>query len=169
MNIVKIFISLILSATSQFINSVKFPHRPVYISKWISDEHKESIYNAMDQLDLIETQNKTDNHIRIEYANYNGGGISMEAHSHTDGYFEVYKSIIGINRLLDPVMFQCVVLHELLHAAGLAHNENSQVMKPIINYTESFCYLDIEDIINLYNIGFYDVGISTSSYSRTND
>lgn len=156
MNFFKIFISIILSATCQYINTVRFPIRPIYISNWISDEHRESIYLALQQLSLIETQNKSLNHIRIEYNNLNGGGISMKAHSHTDGYFEVYETTIGMNRLLDPVMFQCVVLHELGHAFGLGHNENSQVMSPIINYTKTYCYLSIFDIINLYNIGFYD-------------
>ena len=156
MNIIKSFILLILPCISQFINTVKFPRRDVYISKWISDEHRESIYIAMNQLDLHQTQNKTENHIRIEYNNFNGGGISMLASSHTDGYFEVYETTIGINRLLDPVMFECVVLHELGHAFGLGHNEKSQVMAPIINYTQNYCHLSIFDIINLYNIGFYD-------------
>ena len=156
MNIVKIFISVILSATSQYINTVKFPHRPVYISKWINEDHRESIYIAMNQLNLNETQNKTENHIRIQYDNYNGGGVSMTAHSHTDGYFEVYNTVIGINRLLDPIMFECVVLHELCHAYGLGHNENSVVMNPVINFTTNYCYLSIFDIINLYNLGFYE-------------
>ena len=44
---------------------------------------------SMDQLFLKETENKTDNHIRIEYQNYNGGGTIMLAQTHTDGYFEV--------------------------------------------------------------------------------
>lgn len=160
MNIIRIFLGVILSTTCQYINIVRFPRRDVYISKQISDEHKESIYIAMDQLDLHQTQNKTENHIRIEYnnafqGNAGGGGIYMDATTNIDS-FEVYKTVIGINRLLDPVMFQCVVLHELGHAFGLGHNEKSQVMSTIINFTKSFCYLSIEDIINLYNIGFYD-------------
>lgn len=140
---------------SQYINTVKFPKRDVYISKWITNEHRNSINIAIEQLDLIETEDKTENHIRIEYDNFNGGGISMLAHSHNDGYFEVYETVIGVNRLLDNVMFQCVILHELGHAMGLDHNENSMVMSPIINYTKNYCYLDISDIILLYNIGFY--------------
>lgn len=156
MNIITTFISLILPCISQYINTVKFPRRDVYISNWITNEHRESIYIAMEQLDLQETQNKSINHIRIEYDNYNGGGIYMKSHSHTDGYFEVYKTVIGINRLLDPIMFQCVVLHELGHAFGLGHSENSPVMEPIINFTKNYCHLSIFDIINLYNIGYYD-------------
>ena len=136
---------------SQYINTVQFPNRPVYISQSITDEHRESIYFSMDQLYLKETENKTDNHIRIEYQNYNGGGASMEAYSHTDGYFEVYSTTIGINRLLDPIMFQCVVLHELGHALGLAHTEKG-IMRPIINFTENNCYLDIQSIINLWRL-----------------
>ena len=44
---VGICLSLIGIATSQFINTVIFPYRKVYISKMISDEHRESIYNAL--------------------------------------------------------------------------------------------------------------------------
>lgn len=149
MNILKIFLSLIGFAISQYINTVKFPNRPVYISKLISDEHKESIYMSMDQLFLKETENKTDNHIRIEYANFNGGGTTMDAYSHTDGYFEVYETVIGINRMLDPVMFQCVALHELGHAMGLGHTETG-IMKSIINFTTEKCFLDIDNYINLW-------------------
>lgn len=155
MNIIKSFIGVILSVTCQYINNVRFPIRPIYISRMISDEHRDSIHIAMQQLDLQQTENKTENHIRIEYDNYNGGGIYMDAHSHTDGYFEVYKTVIGINRLLDPVMFQCICLHELGHAFGLGHTD-SGVMSSVINFTENYCYLSIQDIINLYNIGFYD-------------
>ena len=151
MNILKTCLSLIIVATSKYINTVVFPHRDVYISKWISDDHRESIYSAMSQFDLTETLNKTDNYIRIEYDRFNGGGTSMVAYSHTDGYFEVYETVIGINRLLDPVMFQCVCLHELGHAAGLGHTR-AGIMTPIINYTQNYCYLDIETYINLFNV-----------------
>jgi predicted Zn-dependent protease len=105
----------------------------------------------MDQLFLKETENKTDNHIRIEYQNFNGGGATMEAYSHTDGYFEVHNTIIGINRMLDPVMFQCVALHELGHAMGLGHTETG-IMSPIINFTKEYCFLSIRDYINLWKI-----------------
>lgn len=151
MNILKIFLSLIGLSISQYINTVKFPNRPVYISKSITDEHREGIYFSMDQLFLKETENKTDNYIRIEYANFNGGGTTMDAYSHTDGYFEVYNTIIGINRMLDPIMFQCVCLHELGHAMGLGHTETG-VMKSIINFTTEYCFLDINNIINLWRI-----------------
>jgi len=151
MNIIKTFLSLIGFATCQYINTVKFPNRPVYISKSITPEHKESIYMSMDQLFLKETENKTDNYIRIEYQNFNGGGTTMEAYSHTDGYFEVHNTIIGINRMLDPIMFQCVALHELGHAMGLDHTETG-VMAPIINFTINNCFLDITNIINLWKL-----------------
>ena len=154
MNIIKTFLSLIGLSTCQFINNVIFPHRPVYISKLISDEHRESIHIAMDQLALKETENKTENHIRIQYDNYNGGGVLMTASSHTDGYFEVYQTVIGMNRMLDIFMFQCVVLHELCHSYGLGHTDYG-IMKPIINFTENYCHLSIFDIINLYDAGFY--------------
>lgn len=84
-----------------------------------------------------------------------GGGIYMDATTNIDS-FEVYKTIIGINRLLDSVMFQCVVLHEMGHAFGLGHNDDSQVMSPIINYTKTYCYLSIGEIIARYNIDLYD-------------
>lgn len=151
MKLIRICLSLIGLSISQYINTVKFPNRPVYISKSITDEHKESIYFSMDQLFLKETENKTDNYIRIEYANFNGGGTTMEAYSHTDGYFEVYETVIGINRMLDPVMFQCVALHELGHAMGLGHTETG-IMSPIINFTRNNCFLDITNIINLWRI-----------------
>lgn len=155
MNIIKSCILLIPHAISQFIE-IRWERRPVYISNWISTEHREGIQNAMDQLGLQETQNKSINHIRIEYSGgVNGGGIEMLASTDYDGFY-IYKTVIGINRLLDRNSFQCIALHELLHAYGLAHNENSRVMKPIINYTQNYCYLNIVDIINLYNIGFYD-------------
>ena len=137
---------------SQYINTVKFPIRPVYISKSITPEHKESIYFSMDQLFLKETENKSsDNHIRIEYANFNGGGTTMEAYSHTDGYFEVYETVIGINRMLDPIMFQCIALHELGHSLALGHTKTG-VMAPIINYTTEYCFLDINNYIHLWKI-----------------
>ena len=158
MRLLTLCTAIIRFATSQLINRVVFPRRDVYISKWVSDEHRESVYSAMSQFNLFEMtegrtggRNKTDNHIRIQYSNYNGGGTSMLAHSHTDGYFEVYETVIGINRLLDPVMFQCVCLHELGHAMGLGHTRTG-VMAPIINYTQNYCYLDIETYIRLFNV-----------------
>lgn len=143
------FILLIQLATSQHIE-LKWERRPVYISKMISEEHRDSIYNAMIQLDLNETEDKTENHIRIEYERYNGGGIEMLAATDYDGFY-IYKTVIGINRLLDNVMFQCISLHELGHSLGLAHRDVG-VMRPIINITENYCYLDIEDYINLWKI-----------------
>jgi hypothetical protein len=105
----------------------------------------------MSQFDLTETVNKTDNYIRIEYDGYNGGGTSMVAYSHADGYFKVYDTTIGINRLLDSVMFQCICLHELGHAMGLAHTIEG-VMRPIVNYTQNYCYLSDSDYVNLFNV-----------------
>ena len=151
MRLIKTCLSLIVVATSQYINTVVFPHRDVYISKWISDDHRESIYNAMGQFDLTETLNKTGNYIRIQYDGLNGGGTSMLAYSHTDGYFEVYETVIIFNRLLNPTMAQCIVLHELGHAMGLGHTRTG-IMTPIINYTQNYCYLDIETYINLFNV-----------------
>jgi hypothetical protein len=145
------FIAIIGFATSQYINTVVFPLRKVYISKMISGDHRESIYNAMSQFDLTETVNKTGEYIRVEYDRYNGGGTMMVARSHTDGYFEVYETVIGVNRLLDPVMFQCIVLHEIGHAMALGHTSEG-VMKPIIDYTENYCYLSETDYINLFNV-----------------
>ena len=151
MKLISTFIAIIGFATSQYINTVVFPHRDVYISKWISDDHRESIYNAMGQFDLTETLNKTGNYIRIQYDGLNGGGTSMLAYSHTDGYFEVYETVIIFNRLLNPTMAQCIVLHELGHAMGLGHTRTG-IMTPIINYTQNYCYLDIETYINLFNV-----------------
>jgi Zn-dependent peptidase ImmA (M78 family) len=105
----------------------------------------------MDQLFLKETENKTINHIRLEYQNYNGGGTVMLAQTQTGGYFEVYETVIGINRMLDSVMFQCVVLHELGHALGLGHTETG-IMKSIINFTTENCFFNIENYINLWKL-----------------
>ena len=149
MNLIKICLGMIGLSTCQFIDTVKFPRRDVYISKLISDEHRESINIAMEQLALKETENKTENHIRIEYNNYNGGGVNMLASSHTDGYFEVYQTVIGMNRMLDVVMFQCIVLHELCHEYGLGHTDYG-VMKPVINFTKNYCHLYIEDYYKLW-------------------
>lgn len=114
MNIIKIFTAIIGIATSQFIEIV-WERRPVYISKLITDEHRDAIYNAMSQLGLEETEDKSENHIRIEYDNYNGGGIEMLAGTDYDGFY-IYKTVIGVNRLLDVNSFQCVILHELAHS-----------------------------------------------------
>lgn len=139
MNIVKIFLSIIHLSISQFIEIV-WERRPVYISKLITDEHRDAIYNAMSQLGLEETEDKSENHIRIEYDNYNGGGIEMLAGTDYDGFY-IYKTVIGVNRLLDVNSFQCVILHELGHSLSLAHNENSMVMKTILNNTKNYCHL----------------------------
>lgn len=157
MNIINIFLSLFICNYGQFINNVIFPIRPVYISSLIDGDHRNSIHISMNQLNLIETKNKSENHIRIQYNNYNGGGTSMNAYSHTDGYFEVYETIIGVNRLLDSVMFQCIVLHELGHAMGLGHTKYG-VMAPVINYTQNYCMLSYIDYINLYNINPIHIG-----------
>lgn len=104
----------------------------------------------MAQLDLNETEDKTENHIRVEYERFNGGGIEMLAATDYDGFY-IYKTVIGINRLLDNVMFQCISLHELCHALGLSHRDEG-IMRPIFNITENYCYLDIHDYINLWQI-----------------
>jgi len=147
LKLISTFIAIIGFATSQFIE-IQWSRRPVYISKWITDEHKEGIYNAMTQLGLDETENKTENHIRIEYERYNGGGIEMLAATDYDGFY-IYETVIGINRLLNKYTFQCISLHELCHSLGLAHRDGG-VMNPIINITENYCYLDIQDYINLW-------------------
>ena len=148
MNIIKIFLSLIGISISQYLK-INWERRPVYISKMISDNHKECIFNAMNQLGLEQTENKEENHIRIEYANYNGGGIEMMAQTDFDAFY-IYHTVIGINRLLNDVSFQCIVLHELSHACGLSHNENSNVMKPILNNTKNYCHLSYFEHILLW-------------------
>lgn len=150
MNIIKICIAVIGLATSQFLE-IKWERKSVYISKWITDEHKEGIYNAMSQLGLEETENKIENHIRIEYnASVNGGGIEMLAGTNYNAFY-IYETVIGINRLLDPVMFQCICLHELCHAMGLGHRDEG-IMRPIINITQDYCYLSYIDYYNLWKI-----------------
>ena len=146
MNIIKICLNLIGIITCQYLE-IKWERRPVYISNMINDNHKEGILNAMSQLGLEETENKAENHIRVEYANYNGGGIEMVAGTDFDAFY-IYNTVIGINRLLNDVSFQCIALHELSHSLSLSHNENSNVMKPVLNDTKQYCHLSyIEHIL----------------------
>jgi hypothetical protein len=142
MNILKIFTAIIISTISQYLE-IKWHRRPVYISKLITDNHKEDILNAMNQLGLEETENKKENHIRVEYSNFNGGGIEMVAATDYDGFY-IYETIIGINRLLNSNSFQCVALHELSHSLSLAHQEEG-IMRPIINTTDHYCHLSYVD------------------------
>ena len=142
MNIIKIFTAIIISATCQFLE-LKWEKRPVYISKMINDNHKEGIYNAMTQLGLDETENKDENHIRVEYDNYNGGGIQMLASTDYDGFY-IYETVIGVNRLLDDNAFQCCILHELCHALSLSHRDEG-IMRPTINNTKHYCHLSYID------------------------
>ena len=142
MNIIKIFTAIIGLATCQYLNLI-WRRRPVYISKLITDNHKEGILNAMNQLGLEETEDKSENHIRVEYSNFNGGGIEMVAATDYDGFY-IYETIIGINRLLNSNSFQCVALHELSHSLSLAHQEEG-IMRPIINTTDHYCHLSYVD------------------------
>ena len=142
MNIIKIFTAIIGLATCQYLNLI-WRRRPVYISKLITDNHKEGILNAMNQLGLEETEDKSENHIRVEYDNYNGGGCEMLAGTDFDGFY-IYETIIGINRLLNSNSFQCVALHELSHSLSLAHQEEG-IMRPIINTTDHYCHLSYVD------------------------
>lgn len=141
---------------ARYINTVVFDYRPVYISKTITNsDHLEAIKNAMGNFGIIETQNKSQNHIRIQYERLNGGGIWMTAHSHTDGYFYVTETVIGINRLVDRNTFQCLVLHEFGHSFGLGHSERG-IMRASLQPQNQFCNLEIEDLIALYDIGFFN-------------
>ena len=150
MNILKTFISLIGICTSQYLK-INWEKRPVYISKLINDGHRDGILNAMNQLGLEETENKKENHIRVEYDIYNGGGIEMVAATDYDGFY-IYETIIGINRLLNENSFQCCILHELCHAHGLAHRDEG-IMKPIINTTDHYCSLSyIEHLLMWQNL-----------------
>ena len=137
-NILKIFTAIIHLATCQYLNLI-WRRRPVYISKMISNDHRDGILNAMEQLGLEETEDKSENHIRVEYDNYNGGGCEMLAGTDFDGFY-IYKTVIGVNRLLDSNSFQCIALHELAHSVGLAHREEG-VMRPILNSTKNYCSL----------------------------
>ena len=142
MNILKTCLSLIIVATSQYLE-INWRRRLVYISKLIHDGHRDGILNAMTQLGLDETENKEENHIRVEYDNYNGGGIQMLASTDYDGFY-IYETVIGVNRLLDDNAFQCIILHELCHACGLSHREEG-IMQPILNSTKNYCSLDFTD------------------------
>jgi predicted Zn-dependent protease len=147
MKLVALCTAMIGFSISRFIE-INWEKRPVYISKLIGDEHMESIYDAMSQLGLVETEDKSINHIRIEYAQVNGGKIEMLASTNSDGFY-IYDTVIGMNRLLDEVMFQCVVLHELCHALGLAHTEDG-VMAAVIQQTDEKCFISFDNMVNLY-------------------
>lgn len=151
-NLIKIFTAIIGVCTSQYLE-INWSRRPVYISKLINDGHRDGILNAMEQLGLEETENRSENHIRIEYDiyNYNGGGIQMLAGTDYDGFY-IYKTVIGVNKLLDVNSFQCISLHELSHACGLAHREEG-VMRPILNSTKNYCSLSyIEHLLIWQNL-----------------
>jgi predicted Zn-dependent protease len=152
---------------AQLINTVKFGFRPIYISKLIDPEHVEAIHMAMyeynryavlwdDQL-LTETEDKNQNHIRIEYQDsYNG--CSMSATSMTEGYFQVNETTIGFQQFLSKIMTQCIILHELGHALGLGHtsNETNSIMHTTLSSLQSHvCALQKMDLINLYHGNYY--------------
>lgn len=155
-----LFFSLI---SSQFINIVILPVRPIYISKQITSDHVFAIYDALheynrystliwngDELFTV-TEDKTLNHIRIEYASYNG--CSMSAQSMSDGYFMVSETLIGFQKELDYSMTQCIILHELGHALGLSHNNlTGSIMSEIISQQSYTCTLKQKDLIHLYKI-----------------
>ena len=156
---------IILSITSliysQFIGTVNFPVRPIYISKHISQDHVESIHWAMSEFNryatlwndelFSETIDKHENHIRIEYSDYNG--VSMNAVSRSDGFFQVSETTIGIQSSLDPIMAQCILLHEIAHSLGLNHtsSDSDSIMHEILFPQEEMCTLRKRDIINIAN------------------
>ena len=151
------FITIMGLVSSQL--ALKFGIRPIYISKHISQEHIDSIHYAMGEYNkysrlwdddlFTETYNKSENHIRIEYASYNG--CSMTAVSRTEGFFQVTETTIGFQQSLDSIMTQCIVLHELGHALGLGHssNETDSIMHEILFNQEEMCTLKKIDIINI--------------------
>ena len=155
-----IYSQLAIGCTS-CIGTVNFPVRPIYISKHISQDHVESIHWAMSEYNryatlwndelFTETDDKNENHIRIEYASYNG--CSMSSVSMSEGFFQVSETIIGFQQSLDSVMTQCIVLHELGHALGLGHtsNETDSIMHEILFPRQEMCTLKKTDIINIAN------------------
>ena len=156
----KILLFNLLSVFSQFINIVKFPVRSFYISKLISNNHREGIYDAINEYnsntslwdELIETNYKNQNHIRIQYSRGNNG-IKMLAGSQSNGDFEVYNTIIEFSSLLNKKLTKCVILHEIGHAFGLSHNEKKDsIMNSVFNHDREICEFSLDDILNLYEI-----------------
>lgn len=147
---------------AQYVNRVVMPVRPVYISKLISQEHVYAIHGAMSEYNrysvlwdgalLVETTDKNENHIRIEYADFNG--CSMNAVSMSDGHFQVSDTTIGFQQHLDPIMTQCIVLHEIGHSLGLGHMSNgtNSVMRKTIALQEYTCTLKEIDLLQLHHI-----------------
>ena len=158
-----IFLILFINSLifSQLINVVKLPIRPIYISRHIEQDHVTAIHWAMSEYNryselwnsemLLETNDKSMNHIRIEYSDYNG--CSMSAVSHTEGYFMVSETSIAFDQSLDPIMTQCIILHELGHALGLGHtsDEIESIMHKTVSLQTAACTLKKTDLINLYN------------------
>ena len=148
--------------SSQLINTVILPVRPIYISKQIEQVHTEAIHWAMSEYNryatlwdgnmFFEVYDKNFNHIRIEYADYNG--CSMSAVSRSDGHFLVSETVIGFQQELDPIMTQCIILHELGHALGLGHsNATASIMHERLSLQSyDTCTLKKRDLINLFNI-----------------
>ena len=149
--------------SSQLLNTVRLPIRPIYISKQIEQAHTDAIHWAMSEYNryatlwdgnmFFEVQDKNINHIRIQYEEYNG--CSMSAVSMSEGYFLVSETVICFQRELDPIMTQCVILHELGHALGLGHTDNATTsimhqILPLQSYDA--CTLKKRDLINLFDI-----------------
>ena len=148
--------TVIPTAFTQFINTVRLPFRPIYISKHIQPEHVNAIHNAVNEYnkytwlwedEFVETTDKSTNHIRIQYDTYNG--CSMSAVTASEGYFQVTDTTITFEPMLDPIMTQCVILHELGHSLGL-RNDTTSIMQPTIQLRNDQCTLEINDIVHLY-------------------
>ena len=77
----------------------------------------------------------------------------MTAVSMTEGFFQVSETTIGFHSSLDPVMAQCIILHELGHSLGLGHvsNETDSIMHEVLFLRDEMCTLKKIDIINIAN------------------
>ena len=160
----------IIANTYELIDrQIKITERPFYISTQIKD--KSEIYNAVDEYNrypfspaLLETDNKEQNHIRIQYSD-DGimGSTYMDAVINSAGYFELDKTVISFDKRLNGNVLQCVLLHEILHSQMLYHNE---IPNSMMNYSVSVietgeiieeqkkCELSIDDIIGLMSVKY---------------
>ena len=109
-----------------------------------------SVWNKFSTLKLIEAKDASKAQIRI-------GETDLSGKRAGHGYFPGNKAVNGdihmdnSQRVWTKEIFYRVMLHEMGHALGLAHNADSQsIMYCKINNNSKICLLDIAHIQSLY-------------------